>query len=102
MRTWMILMVLCATAHADVLQELAVPAAPAISTGPGLDPDVVARLAEVERAAEAVAPAALDQVVERALVTFESEDPFSVAQRAAARPRTVAVLTKIGAGARAA
>lgn len=105
MRTMVILMMWCAVAQAaEPMKEVEVRAAPTIATAPdgGLDPDVVARLVEVERDAERVAPKELDRVIERALVTYESEDPFSVAQRPAARPRTNAVLTKIGERARAA
>lgn len=105
MRSMMIVMALCAVARAAVPEkELEVRAAPAIATtrDGGMDPDVVARLGEVERDAERVAPAELDRVIERALVTYESEDPFSIAQRPAARPRTSAVLTKISERARAA
>jgi hypothetical protein len=102
MRISILLIALCATtAHAE---EVSVVAAPGIAAAPasGLDPDVAKRLADADRDAASVAPAALGPVIDRALVTFESTDPFSVAQRPAAKERTVAVLTKIGERARAA
>jgi hypothetical protein len=102
MRRAILLIALCATtAHAE---EVSVVAAPGIAAAPpsGLDPDVAKRLADADRDAAAVAPDALGPVIDRALVTFESSDPFSVAQRPAAKERTVAVLTKIGERARAA
>jgi hypothetical protein len=102
MRKALLMIVLCATtAHAE---EVSVVAAPGIAAAPasGLDPDVAKRLADADRDAASVAPAALGPVIDRALVTFESSDPFSVAQRPAAKDRTVAVLTKIGERARAA
>jgi hypothetical protein len=106
MRSWILIMMMCGVASAatEVAPEVEVEAAPAIATAPatGLDPDVVARLDEVDRDVARVAPAELDRVLERALVTFESDDPFSIAQRVAARPRTIAVLTKLGERARAA
>jgi hypothetical protein len=94
---------LCAATSARA-EEVSVVAAPGIATAPanGLDPDVAKRLDETDRDAATVAPAALGPVIDRALVTFESSDPFSVAQRPAAKPRTLAVLTKIGERARSA
>ena len=103
MRNVIILIVVCvaASAHAE---EVGVVAAPGIAAAPasGLDPDVVKRLDEADRDAASVVPAALGPVLDRALVTYESNDPFSVAQRPAARTRTLAVLTKIGDRARSA
>jgi len=91
--------VLCATtAHAE---EVSVVAAPAIEVVATLEPDVAQRLTEVERDAASVAPAKLDVVLERALVTYEATDEFSVAQRPAAKPRTVAVLSTIAGRAKA-
>ena len=97
----LMIMVSAATARAE---EVSVVAAPSIAAAPpnGLDPDVAKRLADADRDAATVAPAALGPVIDRALVTFESSDPFSVAQRPAAKERTVAVLTKIGERARSA
>jgi hypothetical protein len=93
-----------AATRAAYAEEVTVVAAPSIAAAPpsGLDPDVAKRLDDADRDAAAVAPAALGPVIDRALVTFESSDPFSVAQRPAAKPRTLAVLTKIGERARSA
>ena len=79
------------TAFADVT----VTAAPPIATAPrsGLDPDVVARLDSVERDLSTADP---EQLLARTLVLFESADPFSQAQRDAAKPRTLNLLTAIG------
>ncbi|MEP6859501.1 MAG: hypothetical protein ABJE66_02715 [Deltaproteobacteria bacterium] len=103
MRTAIFMIVWCAATSARA-EEVSVVAAPVIAAAPasGLDPDVARRLDDADRDAAAVAPAALGPVIDRALVTFESSDPFSVAQRAAAKPRTLAVLTKIGERARSA
>ena len=97
----LMIMVCAASARAE---EVSVVAAPGIAAAPasGLDPDVANRLVEADRDAASVAPAALGAVIDRALVTFESDDPFSVAQRPAAKARTLAVLTKIGERARSA
>jgi hypothetical protein len=99
-----ILMIVISAAISAHAEEVSVVAAPSIAAAPanGLDPDVAKRLDDAAHDAIAVAPAALGPVLDRALVTFESTDPFSVAQRPAARPRTLAVLTKIGERARAA
>lgn len=98
--------VLCiaTTAHAaPPPTTVEVTAAPPIETAPsdGLDPDVLARLDAAEHAIDTSSPAQLDQLLDRVLVIYESEDPFSRAQRDAARPHTVAILTKIGERARA-
>jgi hypothetical protein len=81
---------------------ITVVAAPPIEAVPdgGLDPDVVARLEAAERAAATTAPAELEPVLAKVLVLYESNDPFSRAQREVARPRTLAVLTQIGDRAR--
>jgi hypothetical protein len=102
MRNWIVLTtLLAATAHAETVeQKVDVKAAPPIETAPsgGLDPDVVARLDGIE---QAIAPGTqLEELLDRALVTFESNDPFSKAQRDAAKPRTIAILTKIAERAR--
>ncbi len=93
MRTIIFLLVLTSSAFADDVP----PAPPS-----GLDPDVAARLTEAERAATTAPPLELASVLDRVLVPFESDDPFSTAQRDAAKPRTLAVLTTIGERARAA
>lgn len=97
----LMIMVCAASARAE---DVSVVAAPGIAAAPasGIDPDVAKRLEEADRDAASVAPAALGPVIDRALVTFESTDPFSVAQRPAAEARTLAVLTKIGERARSA
>jgi hypothetical protein len=83
------------TAFADV----SVTAAPPIESAPrsGLDPDVVARLDSVERDLATANP---EQLLARTLVLYQSQDPFSEAQRDAAKPRTLALLTKIGEAAK--
>src|SRR4051812_7827502 len=103
MRTAIFMIVLSAATSARA-EDVSVIAAPGIAAAPanGVDPDVAKRLADADRDAAAVAPASLGPVIDRALVTFESSDPFSVAQRPAAKPGTLAVLTKIGERARAA
>jgi len=75
-----------------------VVAAPPIATAPdsGLDPDVIARLDVADREVAANLGAALDHV----LVVYESDDPFSQAQRDAARPRSIVLLGRIGERAR--
>lgn len=93
MRTILLLLVLTSSAFADDVA----PAPPS-----GLDPDVAARLADAERAAASAPPLELASVLDRVLVPYESDDPFSTAQRDAAKPRTLAVLTTIGERARAA
>ncbi|HSN27269.1 MAG TPA: hypothetical protein VLT45_13330 [Kofleriaceae bacterium] len=93
MRTIMFLLVLTSSAFADDVP----PAPPS-----GLDPDVATRLADAERAAQTATPLELASVLDRVLVPYESDDPFSTAQRDAAKPRTLAVLTTIGERARAA
>lgn len=99
MKKWMIITLLVATsAHAE---EVKVTAAPAIEVAVALEPDVAQRLAEVERDAANVAPPQLEAVLERALVTYEATDPFSIAQRPAAKPRTLAVLSTIADRAKA-
>src|SRR3569832_79626 len=87
----LMIMVCAASARAE---EVSVVAAPGIVAAPasGLDPDVANRLAEADRDAASIAPAALGAVIDRALVTFESDDPFSVAQRPAAMARARADL----------
>jgi hypothetical protein len=96
MRSFVILLGIVTTAHAAPTVE--VVAAPPIAAAPdsGLDPDVAARLAAAERDPDLAH--ALDEV----LVTYESNDPFSRAQRDAARSRTLAILTQIGERAKAA
>ncbi len=78
--------------------------APPIETAPssGLDPDVAARLDEAERAVATASPDELGALLDRVLVVYESDDPFSRAQRDAARPRTLAILGRIGERAKAA
>jgi len=85
------------TAFAD---DVTVTAAPPIEAAPkaGLDPDVVARLDSVEHD---VATGDPDQLLSRTLVLYQSPDPFSVAQRDAAKPRTLELLTRIGDAAKA-
>lgn len=79
-----------------------VVAAPPIETAPpsGLDPDVAARLDDAERAIATASADQLAALLDRVLVVYESEDPFSRAQRDAARPRTLAILGRIGERAR--
>jgi hypothetical protein len=99
-----IMMIVVCVASSAYAEEVGVVAAPGITAAPagGLDPDVAKRLADADRDAALAPPAALGPVIDRVLVTFESSDPFSVAQRPAAKPRTLAVLTKIGERARGA
>ncbi len=92
------ILVLCAAPAAAAPDTVAVPAGPPIAAAPegGLDRDVIARLDAAERATDP------GQALDRVLVLYESDDPFSRAQRTAARPRAIAILTKIGEHARAA
>jgi hypothetical protein len=105
MRTVLVLILCIATpAHAESPTSVEVVAAPAIETAPSdsLDPDVVARLDTAERAIDKSSPAELDELLDRVLVLYESEDSFSRAQRDFARPRTLAILAKLGERARSA
>lgn len=97
-KTILIALLVTTSAHAE---QVKVTAAPAIELATRLEPDVAQRLSDVERDAARVAPAQLDAVLERALVTFEAQDPFSIAQQPAAMPRTVAVLSTIAERAKA-
>ncbi|HEY5927733.1 MAG TPA: hypothetical protein VIV11_38875 [Kofleriaceae bacterium] len=100
-----LVILLCGAATASAAPEasIEVVAAPPIATAPeaGLDPDVSARLDAAERAIATSSPAELDELLDRVLVLFESDDPFSLAQRDAAKPRTIAILGKLGERARA-
>jgi hypothetical protein len=92
------------TAIADPPDDaVQVVAAPPIATAPptGVDPDVAARLDAAERAVRSEAgPQALAGALDRVLVTFESDDAFSRAQRDRVRPRSLALLGELGARAR--
>jgi len=99
-----LLLLLCLVARASAAPpepSIDVVAAPPIETAPagGLDPDVVARLDAVD---QAIGTSPLDALVDRVLVLYESDDPFSRAQREAARPRSVELLGRIGERARTA
>jgi hypothetical protein len=82
------------------LPTVEVVAAPPIAAAPdsGLDPDVIARLDAADREIASKLGEALDHV----LVIYESDDPFSQAQRDAARPRSIELLGRIGERARTA
>jgi len=100
-----IILLLCAAPvlAAPPTKTVDVVAAPPIATAPdaGLDPDVAARLDAAERAVAAATRAELDALIDRVLIVYESDDPFSQAQRDAARPRSLALLKAIGERARA-
>lgn len=108
MRTVIVLLCIASRASAapetKVDAKVEVVAAPPIETAPasGLDPDVIARLDAAERVVASAASSELEPALDRVLVLYESDDPFSTAQREAAKPRTVAILTKLGERARAA
>ena len=96
-RSFVLVMWMSATAAAGPTVE--VVAAPPIDAAPqsGLDPDVAARL----DAADREVASNLGQALDRVLVVYESDDPFSRAQRDAARPRSLELLGRIGESARA-
>jgi hypothetical protein len=101
MRSIPFVIILCAATTALAApdkQTIEVTAAPPIAAAPdgGLDPDVIARLDAAERAVASASKVDLEQHLDRVLVVYESDDPFSLAQREAARARTLAVLTAIG------
>ncbi len=103
MRTVIALCLCLATAaSAAPAEQVEVVAAPAIDAAPpsGLDPDVAARHDAVERAV--ATDASLDELIDRVLVLYESNDEFSIAQRDAAKPRALALLAKIAERARTA
>jgi len=93
-------LVLWMSATAAAGPTVGVVAAPPIAAAPdsGLDPDVLARLDTADREVASNLGGALDHV----LVVYESDDPFSQAQRDAARPRSIELLGRIGERARAA
>ena len=95
------LLVTAHAAHADDTVEVA--AAPAIEARPtaGLDPDVTTRFDVADAiTARTRDPAELAHALDRVLVLYRSDDPFSRAQREPAKPRALAALTRIGEGAR--
>jgi hypothetical protein len=89
------------TPPATTVEVVAAPPIAAVPDG-GVDPDVAARLRAVDAVVATTSPAQLDGLLDRVLVLYESDDPFSRAQRDAARPQTLALLTRIGERARAA
>jgi hypothetical protein len=100
---WIVAAATPAAAKPETAGEVTVTAAPPIAAAPAnLDPDVAARLDEAARAAATAPPDLLDRALDRVLIVYESDDPFSLAQRDRALPRSLEVLTTIGTRARAA
>ncbi len=103
-----LLFVCLATAltHAETARPVEVAGAPEIAAAPitGIDPDLAERLVNAEAVVrdERAPVAVLDSTIDRVLIVFESDDPFSVAQRERVLDRTVAVLGAGGARSRAA
>jgi hypothetical protein len=99
----LVVILLClATSASAAPSSVDVTAAPPIAVAPdgGLDPDVEVRLNTAERAVASSSLTDLAALLDRVLVVYESDDTFSVAQRDAAKPRTLQILTAIGERAR--
>lgn len=94
----LVLVLVSSVAAAD--SEVLVRGAPAIATSPagGVDPDVARRFTE----ADALVRSDPSHALERVLVLYQADDPFSRAQREPAKPRALALLGVIGSRARAA